>query len=240
MWYTSGDGHTWDEGTPASKALCNSSFTLRVRNSEAPINSASYRSAGPSDDNAAAKGLKDGKRFPESENKLGLSSPAQALPCPPEEAPPEPLPDTFTWKLGLPDDDSPVKTALPGLAPLTLWVKSLSWRFSPSPRMPVPGSCPPGLSHTGLRGLLGDLLGLRPRLILSGEKQSLKTSSSLLKREKGFLSKGSRAETAPLPCENHARKMRTFFTRRLEPKTRSSYHIKWSNAKWNTLKQSFS
>ena len=32
-------------------------------------------------------------------------------------------------------------------------------------------------------------------------------------------------------CENHARKMRTFFTRRLEPKTRSSYHIKWSNAK---------
>ena len=41
-------------------------------------------------------------------------------------------------------------------------------------------------------------------------------------------------------CENHARKMRTFFTRRLEPKTRSSYHIKWSNAKWNTLKQSFS
>ena len=30
-----------------------------------------------------------------------------------------------------------------------------------------------------------------------------------------------------LPCENHARKMRTFFTRRLEPKTRWSYHIKW-------------
>ena len=26
-------------------------------------------------------------------------------------------------------------------------------------------------------------------------------------------------------CENHARKMRTVFTRRLEPKTRSSYHI---------------
>ena len=35
----------------------------------------------------------------------------------------------------------------------------------------------------------------------------------------------------PGSCENHARKMRTFFTRRLEPKTRSSYHIKWSNAK---------
>ena len=34
--------------------------------------------------------------------------------------------------------------------------------------------------------------------------------------------------------------MRTFFTRRLEPKTRSSYHIKWSNAKWNTLKQNTS
>ena len=66
--------------------------------------------------------------------------------------------------------------------------------------------------------LLGDLLGFQ-------RKQSLKTSSSLLKRERGFLSKGSRAETAPLPCENHARKMRTFFTRRLEPKTRSSYHI---------------
>ena len=64
--------------------------------------------------------------------------------------------------------------------------------------------------------------------------------SWLLKREKGFLSKGSRAETAPLPCENHARKMRTFFARRLEPKTRSSYHIKWSNAKWNTLKQNTS
>ena len=93
--------------------------------------------------------------------------------------------------------------------------------------MPVPGSCPLG-SHTGLRGLEGDLLGLRPRLILSVQrKQSLKASSSLLKREKGFLSKGSRAETAPLPCENHARKMRTFFSR-LEPKTRSSYHIKWS------------
>jgi len=32
-------------------------------------------------------------------------------------------------------------------------------------------------------------------------------------------------------CENHARKMRTFFTRRLEPKTRSSYHIKWLPSK---------
>ena len=42
--------------------------------SEAPINSASYLSAGLSDDKAAAKGLKDEKRFPESENKLGLSS----------------------------------------------------------------------------------------------------------------------------------------------------------------------
>ena len=39
------------------------------------------------------------------------------------------------------------------------------------------------------------------------------------------------AETAPLPFESHARKMRTFFTRRLEPKTRSSCHIKRSNAK---------
>ena len=90
--------------------------SLRVRNSEAPINSASYRSAELSDDKAA-KGLKDEKRFPESENKLGLSSPAQALTCPLKEAPPEPLPDTFTWKLGLPDDDSPPKTALPELVP---------------------------------------------------------------------------------------------------------------------------
>ena len=45
-----------------------------------------------------------------------------------------------------------------------------------------------------------------------------------------------RSRDPPLPtlvlwCENHARKMRTFFTRRLEPKTRSSYHIKCSNAK---------
>ena len=66
------------------------------KNSEAPIYSASHRSAGLRNDKAAAKGLKDEKRFPEFENKLDLSSPAQALTCPPEEAPPEPLPDTFT------------------------------------------------------------------------------------------------------------------------------------------------
>ena len=29
-------------------------------------------------------------------------------------------------------------------------------------------------------------------------------------------------------CENHARKMRTFFTRRLEPKAKSSNAFKWS------------
>ena len=29
-------------------------------------------------------------------------------------------------------------------------------------------------------------------------------------------------------CENHARKMRTFFTRRLEPKTKSRNVFKWS------------
>ena len=29
-------------------------------------------------------------------------------------------------------------------------------------------------------------------------------------------------------CENHARKMRTFFTRRLEPKTKSRHAFKWS------------
>ena len=71
--------------------------------SEAPINSASYRSAGPSDAKAAAKGLKSGRRFPESENKLGLSSPAQALACPLEEAPPEPFPNKFTGRLRAPD-----------------------------------------------------------------------------------------------------------------------------------------
>ena len=32
----------------------------------------------------------------------------------------------------------------------------------------------------------------------------------------------------PPKCENHARKMRTFFTRRLEPKTKSSNAFKWS------------
>ena len=38
-------------------------------------------------------------------------------------------------------------------------------------------------------------------------------------QEKGFFSKVSRAGTPALPCENHARKMRTFFTRRLEPRS---------------------
>ena len=41
-------------------------------------------------------------------------------------------------------------------------------------------------------------------------------------------------------CENHARKMRTFFTRRLEPKTKSSNAFKWSlrpKRKRNILKQ---
>ena len=33
---------------------------------------------------------------------------------------------------------------------------------------------------------------------------------------------------ATVICENHARKMRTFFTRRLEPKTKSSNAFKWS------------
>ena len=37
------------------------------------------------------------------------------------------------------------------------------------------------------------------------------------------------AELAIKPCcENHARKMRTFFTRRLEPKTKSGNAFKWS------------
>ena len=44
--------------------------------------------SGPSVAIAAANGLKSGRRFPESENKLGLSSPAQAL-ASLVEAPPE-------------------------------------------------------------------------------------------------------------------------------------------------------
>ena len=36
------------------------------------------------------------------------------------------------------------------------------------------------------------------------------------------------AQELPPKCENHARKMRTFFTRRLEPKTKSSNAFKWS------------
>ena len=46
------------------------------------------------------------------------------------------------------------------------------------PTMPVPGSCPLGLSHTGLRGLLGDLLGLRPRLILSVQRKTKSQNKS--------------------------------------------------------------
>ena len=60
------------------------------------------------------------------------------------------------------------------------------------------------------------------------QTKRLKTNFSLLKDEKGFLPKVTRAGTAPLPCENHARKMRTFFTRRLEPKTKSGNAFKWS------------
>ena len=65
----------------------------------------SYRCTGPMDAIAAAKGLEIGRRFPESENKLGLSIPAQALTCPLEEALPEPLPKTFTGRLRPPDDE---------------------------------------------------------------------------------------------------------------------------------------
>ena len=56
-------------------------------------------------------------------------------------------------------------------------------------------------------------------------------------QEKCFFSKVSRAGTAPLPCENHARKMRTFFTRRLEP--RSPYG-KCAEQDFLSLKQVFS
>ena len=42
------------------------------------------------------------------------------------------------------------------------------------------------------------------------------------------LVRGDYGSTVPPFCENHARKMRTFFTRRLEPKTKSSNAFKWS------------
>ena len=67
--------------------------------------------------------------------------------------------------------------------------------------MPVPGSCPLGLSHTGLLGLLGVLLGSRSK--------KNKVSNTLVV-EKGTLPKGSGAKEAPLPCENHVRELRTF------------------------------
>jgi len=78
--------------------------------------------------------------------------------------------------------------------------------------MPVPGSCPLELSYTGLLGGLGVLLGSRPRLILSRNKVS-----NTLAAEKGTLPKGLGARKASLPCENHVRRLQTFFTVVLEP-----------------------
>ena len=88
----------------------------------------------------------------------------------------------------------------------------------------------------------GSVCGSFPLFLLSSLGCRLPQSTLLLYTASNFwflaflflcLSAGCRLEVSKL-CENHARKMRTFFTRRLEPKTRSSYHIKWSNAKWNT------
>ena len=56
-------------------------------------------------------------------------------------------------------------------------------------------------------------------------------AENLLKAEMNSLVK-MMADVSKVPeenkCENHARKMRTFFTRRLEPKTKSSNAFKWS------------
>ena len=53
-----------------------------------------------------------------------------------------------------------------------------------------------------------------PGITLSVQrKQSLKHSVV----EKGTFTKGSGAKVAPLPCENHVRELRTFFTVVLEP-----------------------
>ena len=57
------------------------------KNSEAPIYSASHRSAGLRKDKAAAKGFKDEKRFPEFENKLDRPRPIDMHPGPPSTEP---------------------------------------------------------------------------------------------------------------------------------------------------------
>ena len=46
--------------------------------------------------------------------------------------------------------------------------------------------------------------------------------------DSAFLQSLRRSLKTSRGCENHARKMRTFFTRRLEPKTKSSNAFKWS------------
>ena len=70
-------------------------------------------------------------------------------------------------------------------------------------RNAAPGSCPVGLSHLGRERLSPSTVGLL----------SLPMAWLL-----HFFTKQTLG-TAPLPSENHARKMRTFFTRRLEPRS---------------------
>jgi len=62
--------------------------------------------------------------------------------------------------------------------------------------------------HTGLLALLGDLLGLDHVSFF----QFKETKSQTLVVEKGTLHKGSGAKIASLPCENHVRRLQTFFT----------------------------
>ena len=80
---------------------------------------------------------------------------------------------------------------------------------------PVPAQAPipPPPPQQGVV-LLGDLLGSRPRLILSVQRNKV---SNTLAVEKGTLPKGSGAKIALLPCENHVRRLQTFFTVVLEP-----------------------
>jgi len=189
------------------QALRNSAFTLLVRNPEAPKNSASYRSAGLSDDKAAAKGLKDEKLFPESENKLGLSSPAQALACPLKEAPPEPLPDILqTHFQKLLQSRPHFRNWSHSLLDLKLFRKDSLHPHEFQFQVTVFLDCPKQASW--------------PYLVFCSDLDHVSffqfkenTVSNTFSVEKETLPKGTGAKKAPLPCENPVRELRTFFTR---------------------------
>ena len=109
------------------------------------------------------------------------------------------------------------------------WVKpalSVRYRkvFSPSGTIqttfrtrltPIPGSWLPGLSDKGPGARHLSSLGLLSRLITFQivTKQVL----TMIEIFSMIIPKVFRAKIGALPCDNHARKMRTFFTCRLEP-----------------------